>query len=86
MSNGCCYVIRIILRMIDDLPAAVMVTSKDDEMEYWFEDTHPLGFMDDGKAVVYNHVGMSSVVHSSWPSLSRTTRTVTASTVSSASA
>ena len=42
--------------MNDDLPAAVMVTSKDDEKEYWFEDTHPLGFMDEGKAVVYNHV------------------------------
>lgn len=40
---------------MDDLPASVVFSS---DSEFWYEDTHPLGFIDaDSKAaVIYNHV------------------------------
>ena len=39
-------------RIVDDLPAASVVSVNDDGSDYWFEDTHPIGY------IYYNHVRM----------------------------
>ena len=68
------------IRMIDDLPAAIMVTSNEDPNDYWFEDTHPIGYKEDDKVMIYNHVHSEKRIHCSWRSLCPTTRATTART------
>lgn len=47
----------IIYRLIDDLPAASVVTVGENEDDFWYEDTYPIGFTtENGKHAVYNHV------------------------------
>ncbi|CBK25367.2 uncharacterized protein [Blastocystis hominis] len=48
--------------LVDDLPASVVFSS---DSEFWYEDTHPLGFIDaDSKAaVIYNHIAFTILYH-----------------------
>ena len=47
----------LLIRVIDDLPAASVVTVGDSEDDFWYEDTYPIGYTtEDGKYAVYNHV------------------------------
>ena len=58
ISNGT-FLINIVYfkRVIDDLPAASVVTVGDSEDDFWYEDTYPIGYTTaDGKHAVYNHV------------------------------
>ena len=71
------------IRMIDDLPAAIMVTSNEDPNDYWFEDTHPIGYKEDDKVMIYNHVRSEKRIHCSWRSLYPITRATMARTASS---
>lgn len=54
--------IVLLIRVIDDLPAASVVTVGDSEDDFWYEDTYPIGYTtEDGKHAVYNHVFISYV-------------------------
>lgn len=60
-------------RLVDDLPASVVFSS---DNEFWYEDTHPLGFIDaNNNAVLYNHVLLFAVFSPRSPSRSSTTET-----------
>ena len=45
-------------RIVDDLPAASVVSVNDDGSDYWFEDTHPIGYIDGTSHIYYNQVRM----------------------------
>lgn len=51
------FLFFFICRVIDDLPAASVVTIGEGEDDFWYEDTYPLGFItENDKHAVYNHV------------------------------
>ena len=51
--------------IVDDLPAASVVSVNDDGSDYWFEDTHPIGYIDGTSHIYYNHLAFTISYHKS---------------------